>query len=296
MPLDERARYDPPLLRHRFVTLRRLGGRELLAATQAGAGWEDARIESMLEHGGLHLDGRPHPRGELPASVPAGTRVDAYAFAREPEPVPFGADRVLEAGADWIAVDKPAWMTTQATRASRRLSLEACLRERIGCPALVAVHRLDRETTGVVLLAMTREAAARLGRAFAAGGARKRYRALVAPAPRMARFEVSGWLGRVLDPHRYRFALRDAPVRGFRWSHSRFAQLGATRGGTLLACEPTTGRSHQLRVHLAAAGASIVGDALYGGAVAERLALHAEELELEGERIAVRAPLPEWAG
>jgi len=297
MRLDERARYDPPLLRHRFVTTRRLGAAELLAATQAGAGWEDARIESMLHHGGLHLDGRPHARAEIPASVPAGTRVDAYAFAREPEPVPFGVERVLEARADWIAVDKPAWLPTQATRASRRLSLEACLREQVGCPALAAVHRLDRETTGVVLLAKTPEAAARLGRAFASGGARKRYRALVAPAPRTARFEVSGWLGRVLDPRRYRFALRDAPACGFRWSHSRFEQLGERRGGALVACEPATGRSHQLRVHLAAAGAPIVGDALYGGVAAERLALHAEELELslEGERIAVRAPLPGWA-
>ena len=142
------------------------------------------------------------------------------------------------------------------------------------------MHRLDRETSGVLVFAKTRGAATRLGRAFAEGHARKRYLARVAPVPRAETWEVSGFLGRVLDPQRYRFALRDAEAPGFRASHTRFARVRDDGATALVACVPTTGRSHQLRVHLAASGTPIVGDLLYGGAAGERTLLHASELSL----------------
>jgi 23S rRNA-/tRNA-specific pseudouridylate synthase len=264
-----------------------------LADARARTGWDAAVFERALFHGGLHLEGRPHGAGELPPEVGAGVRVDAYAFAWEPEPVPFAAGRILLERADWMAVDKPAWLPTQATRASRRLSLEALLRALTGCDSLVAVHRLDRETSGVAVLAKNAAAAARLGRVFAAGAVRKRYLALVAPAPARAAWEVSGFLGRVLDPRRYRFALRGDPEAGFRWSHTRFRRLASAGGVALVAAEPVTGRTHQLRAHLAAAGTPIAGDVVYGGAPAGRLQLHAAALafELDGEAISLAAPL-----
>jgi 23S rRNA-/tRNA-specific pseudouridylate synthase len=116
----------------------------------------------------------------------------------------------------------------------------------------------------------------------------------VSPPPASPRFEVSGFLGRVLDPRRYRFALRDARHAGFRWSATRFRVLAARGERALVEAEPATGRTHQLRVHLAAAGAPIVGDELYGGAPAPRLQLHAASIALAhgGARLEVEAPLP----
>ncbi|RIL03071.1 MAG: hypothetical protein DCC71_15565, partial [Proteobacteria bacterium] len=262
-----------------------------LADARGRAGFAHGRFESMLRHGGLHLGGRPHGADDLPGTVAAATRVDAYAFAWEPEAVEIGGERILADGGDWIAADKPAHVTTQASRASRLVSFEAALRRARGDAALVAVHRLDRETSGVVLFAKGATAAARLGRAFAEGRAAKRYLALVSPPPREDAWTVRGWIGRVLDPARYRFALRDAPAPGFRWSESRVRVVA--RGGdvALAACAPVTGRSHQLRVHLAASGAPIVGDALYGGVPAERVMLHAIELALPDEGVAAEAPL-----
>jgi 23S rRNA-/tRNA-specific pseudouridylate synthase len=298
LPGRARERFDPPLLRVRWTAEAALSRDAFLAALRARTGWNAAHVESMLWHGGLHLDGRPHGGDDLPDAIAAGVRIDAYAFTTEPETIPVGAERVLADRADWLAADKPAWLTTQRTRASRRLSFEAALRERTECAALVAVHRLDRETSGVVLFAKTAEAAARLGRRFAEGGVRKRYVAIVEPVPAAAEWEVSGWIGRVLDPQRYRFALRDAPGPGFRFSHSRFTRLDHDGVHALVACEPTTGRSHQLRVHLAASGTPIAGDGLYGGVPADRTLLHAAALHLaiDGEEIALHAPIPPELG
>ena len=293
---SDRERFDPPLRRHRWVTEAPLGRAGFLAdarARSADAGLEPAAFERLLWHGGLHLDGRPRGEDELPERIEVGTRVDLYAFAREPEAIPFGAERILAEGTDWLAADKPAWLPTQATRASRRLSLEAALRDLTGCARLAAVHRLDRETSGVVLFAATREAAGELGRALAAGRARRRYLALVSPAPDRERFEVSGFLGRALDPRRYRFALRDTAQPGFRWSRTRFQRVAGAGERAVLSAEPATGRTHQIRVHLSASGTPIAGDVVYGGAPAARLLLHAARLEVEAAgAIEVEAPLP----
>jgi 23S rRNA-/tRNA-specific pseudouridylate synthase len=287
-----RARFDPPLLRTRFVLDAPRTRDALLVALAARSGWDAARIERVLWHGGLHLDGRPHGASDLPAVIEAGTCVDAYAFAHEPEAVVPTPDCVVAEGADWLAAAKPPFVPTQRTRASARISFEAALRELTGCASLVAVHRLDRETSGVVLFAKTPDAAARLGTAFAEGRVAKRYVAVVAPVPELERFEVSGYLGRVLHPRRYAFALSDAPRDGWRWSHTRFERRDVAGDRARFDCVPTTGRTHQLRVHLAACGTPIVGDVVYGGAAAERLMLHAAELAIEAESIRATAAVP----
>jgi hypothetical protein len=293
-----RERFDPPVVRQRWVTDATRDRAGFLADTRerlARAGLAGDALERLLWHGGIHLDGRPR---DLPAAVPAGVAVDVHAFAWEPERLPLDAGCLLGAGPGWIAAAKPAWLPTQATRASCRLSFEAALRALTGCAQLVAVHRLDRETSGVCLFATDAAAAARLGRAFASGRVRKRYLAVVSPAPGGSRWEVSGWIGRVLHPRRYAFALAPAPRPGWRWSQTHFTRLACDplRGSAVVAAEPTTGRTHQLRVHLAAAGTPIVGDPVYGRGTGGRMLLHAQTLELDpegaGERIALHAPLP----
>jgi RluA family pseudouridine synthase len=259
--------WDPPVLRHGFLTDRPLSRAELLHDLRARlpeVGWGAERVESLLWHGGVHLAGRPYDEETLPDTVAPGTKVVAYAFAYEPAPPPLLDSAILWDSLDVLAVNKPAWMTVQATRASHRLSLEARLRERLHCRTLTAAHRLDRGTSGIVLFARTRAGAARLGRALAGGRLERRYLALVAPQPPQSRWEVRGFLGRRLHPTRFRFALYDTPGPGRRESRTRFARL-ATRDGTTLVCaEPATGRTHQIRVHLAHGGTPIVGDVLYG--------------------------------
>ncbi len=280
-------RYDPPLVVRRFVTGEALRLDALLE--EAARRLEGSRASALRAfwHGGIHANGRPlDPEGAPPEPLAAGSWIIVYAFEREPEVVSRRPLRVLHDGDGLVAVDKPAWLPMQRTRASARLSLEAVLREQLGDASLVAAHRLDRQTSGVALFARGR-AGAWAARALASREARKRYLAVVAPPPERDAFVVEGWIARVPDPARFRFALHADPSPGARWSSTRFATLARSASRARLEAFPETGRTHQLRVQLAAQGSPIVGDDLYGppfapGAAssAERVLLHAAELEL----------------
>jgi 23S rRNA pseudouridine1911/1915/1917 synthase len=155
------------------------------------------------------------------------------------------------------------------------------------------VHRLDRETSGDALYARDAAAAARAGSAFARGAVVRRYLAHVAPPPPQQRVEVTGWMGRAADPARFRFALHDAPGPGRRPSHTAFRRLSVYGSGALIEALPETGRTHQIRVHLARAGSPVRGDAIYGNAAAApRCLLHAAFLALPELRLEAEAPPP----
>ena len=294
-------RFDPPVRRLAWSVAARQTLAELLADARARLA-DDARFESALWHGGLHVCGRPLRLEAALEEVHAASWIRLYVFEREPEPVPFDLRAVLYEDAELLAAAKPAWLTMQGSHASQRLSLEATLRAQLGAPGLVAVHRLDRQTSGVALFAKGPGAAGALGRAFAQRRARKRYLALVAPPPGVDAFEVEGAIVPAPHPRRPRFALAPEGAPGPA-SHSRFRVLRRGAARALLLAEPTTGRTHQLRVQLAARGAPIVGDDLYGppfepGApsAAERVQLHAWQLALPALRgrppLALEAPLP----
>jgi RluA family pseudouridine synthase len=148
------------------------------------------------------------------------------------------------------------------------------------------VHRLDRDTSGVILAAKTKPAAGFLGKAIMARTVRKTYRAIVAPgAPEPAS-------GVIETPLRRDEQGREAYMRVCAPDHpdaeaAKTTYRTVTRGdaAALLELEPHTGRMHQLRVHLASIGRPIVGDARYGGALmvggeaVPRLMLHAVALE-----------------
>lgn len=171
-----------------------------------------------------------------------------------------------------------------------------------------AVHRLDRDTSGLLVLARTPAARSALGRAFESRDVHKRYLAVVVGEP--AAVEGIVHLPLADDPTRPPRKRID-PILGrrattrWRW---RAGAVYAGRGVSLLDLEPVTGRSHQLRAHLAWLGMPIVGDRLYGGqaaTVAGRLALHAAAIDLphpvDGRRIALVAaarpagPADPWA-
>ena len=299
-------RFDPPLVKIRGRIGRGWTWRELIGALDEILAGTGGSADSAARHGGIHLDGRPVEPAEPPDAIAPGTRVAVYAHIREPEVPALPDAAVLVEGPGWIAVDKPAWLPMQRTRASRLGTLEAAVRERMGDSALVAVHRLDRTTSGAALFARDRETASLVQSALADRRAEKRYLAVVSPAPSCEVFEVAGWIGRRAHPRRFAFAMLDPEVDDLahpglraRESHSRFRVLAREGDRALVEARPVTGRTHQLRVHLAHVGSPILGDDLYGEAwrvgAPERALLHASHIDVslpDGRHVGGDAPLP----
>lgn len=279
------ARFDPPVRVWRWTTPP-LEWPAFAADARARAGLDAAAWDAVVWHGGLWIERRRPSPGEAVAG-----EVALYAFAAPPETPPPPV--VLAEHGAVLAVDKPAWWPTQGTRASARISLEAAVQTLAGDPALRAVHRLDRQTSGVVLFARDGATAGRLHALFRARAVDKTYRAIVEGQPPDA-FAVTGRLRRVAHPQHSLFALGDDGVD----SESRFTVVARGPRRAAVDARPLTGRTHQLRVHLAHVGCPIVGDDLYGAgwrfSDPERLLLHARALAitLDGRELAVEAPVP----
>lgn len=298
--------FDPPALKLAWVVERAMTRDEFLDDVRARVG-DDACFERLMLHDGMHLDRkRWGDHDEPPGTVPAGTSIVAYWFVRDPEPLSLPGDCVIFDEHGLVAIDKPAWWTTQGTRASRFTSLERALRARLSCPKLTPVNRIDRETTGVLLFARDSRAASSAGKQFVQRTVRKEYVAAVRHDDATpASFEVRGGMVRREHPSHARFALeeRGAEPAG-QWSATRFEVIAAMpeRGATLLRAMPLTGRTHQLRVHLASLGIPILGDSLYGDGwnpsakwPADRMLLHAAALTLrvDGRELTISAELPD---
>lgn len=161
-------------------------------------------------------------------------------------------------------------------------------------PDIWAVHRLDRDTSGILVFGRHREAIGQLGRQFQARTVDKRYVALVAGSPREDAGEIH--LAMRYAPEIKPRQVVD-PVHG-KPAHTHWQVLTRHANSTLMALMPVTGRTHQLRVHMQAIGHAIVGDLLYASpelqAAAPRLCLHAAELAFDhpatGERLRFSVP------
>ena len=181
---------------------------------------------------------------------------------------------ILHADAALLVADKPAGLPSVP---GRPVELHDCLWQRVRAiyaDALV-VHRLDMATSGLVLFARGIEAQRALGRAFAQREVDKRYEAVVAGTLEDESGEID--LPLAADwPNRPR---QQVDREHGKPSLTRWRVIAREAGRTRLALEPLTGRSHQLRVHLAAIGHPLVGDALYAppeiARGAPRLLLHA---------------------
>jgi 23S rRNA (cytosine1962-C5)-methyltransferase len=183
---------------------------------------------------------------------------------------------------DLLVVDKPAGLLTHPDDSSApEADVVSVLRRQLGREYLGLHHRLDREVSGVLLFAARREANAALARAFEGREAHKGYVAVVRGAPRQRQGTLDAPLRKVRSglwaaaSRRDRSALRAQ-------THYRLLQSGPGGAYSLLELLLETGRTHQIRVHLAHAGCPIVGDELYGdGDSFPRLLLHAESLGLQ---------------
>lgn len=205
-----------------------------------------------------------------------------------------------------LVFDKPAGLAVQGgsgvTRSVDHM-LGAWRNKKGEKPRLV--HRLDRDTSGVLVVARTRLAAARLAEAFRGRDAKKTYWALVSGVPKKREGEISTWLVREPTPEGDRMRVAKHGEKGADHAVSRYRVVEqAAQRLSWLEMEPHTGRTHQLRVHAAFIGCPIIGDPKYfeadqnwefPGGVQNRLHLHARRIVIphpDGGVIDVTAPLP----
>lgn len=264
-------------------------------ASRAGVSRGEAR--RALERGGVYLNDTRCKIASKP--VRAGQRVAiVLEESGRVQEAPAEPLVVLHEDALVLAVSKPAGVASQATLTGDVGTLPWLVARYLGRrPAEVAtVHRLDRDTSGVVIFGKTSASTSALARAFREGTAHKEYLAVVA-----GKLEGSGRIDGPLAPmpgRRGSFAVLPGGVpAATRWE----AFAHDDDAATAVRLFPETGRTHQLRVHLAHLGHPIVADARYGGppragrVAPPRMLLHASVLELPhpgGGSLRVEAPCP----
>ena len=253
--------------------------------------------ERLVEEGHVRVDGRPRPKSyrleggeELEVEVPPEP-----APRIEPEDVAFS---VAYEDEHLLVVDKPAGVIVHpgAGHASGTLVHGLAGRSAGGDedrPGIV--HRLDRDTSGLLAVARTEEAYERLRELVAARALERSYLALVRGHPRSWRGRIDAPIGRDRDQPTRRSLDTDAP----REAVTHFEVLELLGGHAVLGVKLETGRTHQIRVHLAAIDLPVMGDPVYGVSdkALGRQFLHASRLAFDhpftDERIDVESPLPD---
>ena len=281
-----------------------------------------SRIQKLIAEGAVTLSGEPAKRSHV---VRAGDRVEVDVpepkpATLEPEPIPLS---ILYEDAHLLAVDKPAGLVVHPSPGHGSGTLVNALLHHVRDLAGIGgslrpgiVHRLDRDTSGVLLVAKTDLAHASLARQMKRRTMKKEYLALVAGIPRVRKGEIALAIGRDTRDRKRMKAYRQAdPVpSGAREARTLYEieREWFPLGLTLLRCRLVTGRTHQIRVHLAAAGLPVVGDPVYGRARYPRVrdanlkrrlegfprqALHAERVSFRhpetGQPVSIAAPVPD---
>jgi RluA family pseudouridine synthase len=198
---------------------------------------------------------------------------------------------LLYEDAELIAVNKPAGINSQRTPYQLKGTLEYWVTEYFKSqgsnePARV-VHRLDRGTSGVMIFPKDRPAAAWVSKQFQDGQVDKRYLALVCGCPPEEAWSVDAPIGKVASA-------KYGIVAEGKASQTEFRTVAASDILSLVEARPLTGRTHQIRVHLASVGLPILGDGTYGGQPAERMMLHCSVMTFQNSKkveITAHAPL-----
>lgn len=227
------------------------------------------RVKSLIEAGQVWRDGSALTAPAEPVRAGAAYTLILPAprpAAPEPQTIPFP---ILFEDADILVLDKPAGLVVHPAPGNEDGTLVNAVLAHCGDslagiggerrPGIV--HRLDKDTSGVMVVAKTEAAMASLSAAFAARDLERAYLALCWGLPAPAHGEIEGAIGR--DPReRKRMAVR--PEGQGRPALTRYRTMRAYHGSVaLLECQLATGRTHQIRVHLAAQGHPILGDPVY---------------------------------
>lgn len=300
------------------------GARLDVALTELLESWSRSRVQRAIKGGKVRVDGREARRAN--AAVDAGARIeidtnDGREVSTDVAGGPILDLVVLHEDDDLAVIDKPAGLVTHPSPRQRRGTVSDLAVARYGpLPEVQGddrpgiVHRLDRLTSGVMVIGRTDAALEGLKAQFKDRTVAKTYHAIVHGEPR---FDTEWLTGAIGASPRHRDRMRVVPedlvdellesgeARTAETLVERMEDFGAA---ALVAARPRTGRTHQIRVHLQHAGLPIVGDRVYGpgGALKrplppgaprmERPALHARELSFDhprtGERMTFTAELP----
>ena len=302
-------------------------------ASQAQNGGEKKASQAQ-ERGGFFVCKNPAFSLKKNARVKVLYDQEKFFYEKPNDDIKFELDesRVLYEDDAIIVVNKPPRFPTEPTFAKDRDNLRAAviryLHKKIGLdknpPYCGVVHRLDRDTSGVILFSKQRAANAALFTAFDSSelvgnsgqerAAQKLYVAVCAPAGSLSlasnsvqsqkaaafkvgdNFSVQNYLGRVSLKSQAAKWGAVPKEKGGKFARTDFKILEEKGGRLLVQAKLFTGRTHQIRVHLSQKGLPIFGDELYGGRAAQRIFLHALSLELPhpltGELLHFEAPLP----
>jgi 23S rRNA pseudouridine955/2504/2580 synthase len=265
-------------------------------------------LQKLLRTGQVRVDSK---RAQTSDRLAAGAEVRVPAVVRQPKPAAASgtaqrgaskADRefieamILYEDDDVLVLNKPAGIAVQGgTGTTRHIDgLLAGMAGRFGGERPRLVHRLDRDTSGVLLVAKTRQAAAKLGRTFQTRSAAKTYWALVKGVPHPAQGKIEAALVKDTSPDgdRVRKAMPGEQKDAMHATthYSVIDRVG--RKAAWVSLKPVTGRQHQLRAHMHIIGTPIVGDNKYPGG----LDLPAENMEAKLHLHARRLVIPHPAG
>ncbi|MGI9510866.1 MAG: RluA family pseudouridine synthase [Geminicoccaceae bacterium] len=268
------------------------------------------RLQKLLRTGQVRVDGK---RAQANARLAEGQTVrippmpDAGSVDLKPSPErkPQDADdlraMILHEDEALIAFNKPAGLAVQGGSKTKRHVDGMLLSLAPKGERYRLVHRLDRDTSGLLVVAKTASAAAKLAKAFQRHDVQKLYWALVAGLPPLEDGIIDKALTKGASRSRPNFELVQADIEGAQKAVTRYRTIArAGKVSAWLALQPLSGRTHQLRVHCALMDCPILGDPKYGGAKAlpagapGTLMLHARELVLphpDGGRLTLEAPL-----
>lgn len=270
---------------------------QVLRARYAGASW--SAVRRLVSTGKVKVDAAP--AGDARQLVAPGARVEIQMAARRPRAGEVSSDQVLYVDPHVVVVRKPAGISS-VEHEDEPTSLQAQIREwlsgreRRACPPLKVVHRLDKVTSGVMLFARSQPAQLALKDQFRAHTTGRYYIAVAhgevheaTLSFRLVRDRGDGLRGVTTDPNRGRHSITHVSVV------ERLARC------TVLRCQLETGRTHQIRIHLAQVGHPVLGDPLYGRELpgliaAPRTMLHAAYLSFvhpaQRRRLAFEQPPP----
>lgn len=264
-----------------------------------------ARVQALIDEGRVFLGGRAAKASRRMAE---GERVIIRYPVREDPPPRVERLEVLFEDSLLLAVNKPGGVLSHPTDKTVRNSVTVILARQFPGQKLHLAHRLDRETSGVLLFAKTPAAARSLNALFIERRIEKRYWAIVSGRVAFSRRVVDLPLG--YDNHEVRVRQRIFPPGEGVPALTHVRRLALGEEATLVCAWPKTGRLHQIRVHLASLGHPILGDKIYAGdgqaylkawrgeaQASGRQMLHAESLRLEhpatGKTLRLEAPLPD---
>lgn len=262
---------------------------------EAFADLSRARIQRLIEGGHATLNGEIVRKS---GQAKAGDRIAVSIPPTEHEAAAVDFDLPVLYEDDWlIAVDKPAGLAVHGAPGDTAPSVAVWMLARLGAQASQfdverpgIVHRLDKDTSGVLLLAKTPAAQAALSSSFEQRTTHKTYLAVTDGVPNRAKAVIDADIARH-PGDRTKMAIAK---RG-RASRTEYEVLGDDGEHALVVVRPETGRTHQIRVHLAAIGCSVMFDRVYGKAGEGRQLLHAWQLQVphpDGGTLTVTAPLP----